>query len=50
MVDHEHTGLVGATETQGLASREGAVGQMGTLPRSWLRASTDVKSIVLLIM
>jgi len=39
VVDHERTGLVGATEIQGVASREGAVGQMGTLPPSWLRAS-----------
>jgi hypothetical protein len=41
-VDHEQTGLAGATEIPGLAFREGAVGQMGTLPRSWLRASSDV--------
>ena len=39
MVDHEQTGLAGATEIPGLASREGAVGQMGTLSPSWLRAS-----------
>ena len=32
-MDHERTGLAGATETPGRASREGAVGQMGTLPQ-----------------
>jgi hypothetical protein len=41
-VDHEQTGLAGATEILGLAFREGAVGQMGTLPQFWLRASSDV--------
>jgi hypothetical protein len=49
-VDHEQTGLAGATEIQSLAFREGAVCQMGTLPQSWLRASSDVQSIVLLII
>jgi hypothetical protein len=49
-VDHEQTGLAAATELIGLAFREGAVGQMGPLPPSRLRASSDVKSIVLLII
>ena len=49
-MDHEQTGLVGATEIPGVASRKGAVGQMGPLPPSWLRASSDVNSIVLLII
>ena len=49
-MDHEQTGLVGATEIPGVAFREGAVRQMGPLPPSWLRASSDVKSIVLLII
>ena len=31
-MDHEQTGLAGATEIPGVAFREGAVGQMGTLP------------------
>ena len=31
-MDHEQTGLAGATEIKFRVSREGAVGQMGSLP------------------
>ena len=36
-VNHERTGLEGATENGSGLSREGAVGQMGSPSRSWLR-------------
>ena len=47
-VNQEQTGLAGATATWFRVSREGAVCQKGSL-QSWLRASRDVKSILLLI-
>ena len=40
-MDHEQTGLVGATEIPGLAFREGAVGQMG--PAAAVLASSVVR-------
>ena len=36
-VNHEQTGLEGATDNGSGLSREGAVGQMGSPSRSWLR-------------